>query len=116
MTAGLVRVLIAGFHQGYDAGLKPRPEADWVMIIEGAIEPEAGIVAEDVRFDLAGVETPLKRSCAIEFAEINRFDHDLDAASTSSTSNSSQAWGSGISDLLSVGRRFAGSTRLDRFA
>ena len=58
MTAGLVRVLIAGFHQGYDVGLKPRPEAERVMVVEGAVEPEAGIVDEDVRLDLVGVETP----------------------------------------------------------
>jgi len=28
------------------------------MINEGAVEPEAGIVDEDVRLDLVGVETP----------------------------------------------------------
>jgi len=43
VTAGLVRVLIAGFIRVYDVGLKPRPEADWVMINRSAVEPEAGI-------------------------------------------------------------------------
>ena len=76
---GLVGVLIAGFRQGYDVELKHRPEAGRVMIDEGAIEPEAGIVDEDVRLDLAGVETPLKRNCAFEFAEFNGFARDPDA-------------------------------------